>query len=161
MKEKFMKAALKEAQKAKEKGEVPIGAVIVKEGQIISRGHNQRETTKDPLAHAELIAIRKAAKKIGDWRLLDCSMYVTLEPCPMCAGAIILSRVETLVVGAMDPKGGAVGSKIDLLDEKIAFNHRVKVEKNYMEKECSQILKDFFKELRVKKKEEGKYEKNI
>ena len=155
IKEKYMKEALKEARKAYDKGEVPIGAVIVKDDKIIARGHNLRESKKDPLAHAELIAIKKAAKKIGDWRLYGCSLYVTVEPCPMCAGAIVLSRIDELNIGTMDPKGGAVGSVMNILEGK-KLNHEVKVDNYILQNECSEILKEFFRELRIKKSEKGK-----
>lgn len=145
--EKFMKEALKEARKAYGKEEVPIGAVIVKDNKIISRAHNLRETKKQACAHAEILAIEKACKKLGAWRLEDCDLYVTLEPCVMCAGAIINSRIRKLYIGTMDEKGGAVGSKINLLED-IKLNHIVEVESGICKEECSQILKDFFKELR-------------
>ena len=153
--EKFMKEALKEAKKAYKKLEVPIGAVIVKDNKIIARAHNLRETKKQACAHAEILAIEKACKKIGAWRLEECDLYVTLEPCAMCAGAIINSRIKNLYIGAMDEKGGAVGSKINLLKD-IKLNHTVEVESGILEEECSKILKDFFKELRLGEK----YKKN-
>ena len=127
-KEKFMKEALKEAKKAYEKLEVPVGAVIVKDGKIIARGHNLKETKKDTTRHAEMIAIEKASKKLGAWRLLDCEMYVTLEPCSMCAGAMINSRIKKLYIGALDEKTGAVGSVLNLLED-YKFNHNIEVEK--------------------------------
>ena len=127
-KEKFMKEALKEAQKAYEKLEVPVGAVIVKDGKIIARGHNLKETKKDTTRHAEIIAIEKASKKLGAWRLLNCEMYVTLEPCSMCAGAMINSRIKKLYIGALDEKTGAVGSVLNLLED-YKFNHNIEVEK--------------------------------
>lgn len=145
--EKFMKEALKEARKAYIKEEVPIGAVIVKDNKIIARAHNLRENKKQACAHAEILAIEKACKKIDAWRLEGCDLYVTLEPCVMCAGAIINARIKNLYIGAMDEKGGAVGSKINLLED-IKFNHIVNVEIGICKDECSQILKDFFKELR-------------
>ncbi len=150
VREKFMKEALKEAKKAYEKGETPIGAVIVKDGKIIARGHNKRETKKNALCHAEIIAINKACKKLGGWRLFQCDMYVTLEPCLMCAGAIVQSRIKNLYFGAYDKKGGAVGSLIDIpaLPD---ITQEVNTEGGILEDECSSILKDFFKELRKTK----------
>ncbi|MBQ2890775.1 MAG: tRNA adenosine(34) deaminase TadA [Clostridia bacterium] len=148
--EKFMKEALKEAKKAYRKGETPIGAVIVKDGKIIAKGHNKRETKKNALCHAEIIAINKACRKLGGWRLFQCDMYVTLEPCLMCAGAIVQSRIKNLYFGACDKKGGAVGSLIDIpaLD---GITQEVNTEGGILEDECSSILKDFFKELRKTK----------
>ena len=151
-KEKFMKEALKEAQKAYEKLEVPVGAVIVKDGKIIARGHNLKETKKDTTRHAEIIAIEKASKKLGAWRLLDCEMYVTLEPCSMCAGAMINSRIKKLYIGALDEKTGAVGSVLNLLED-YKFNHNIEVEKGILKEDCEKILKDFFKDLRKIKNE--------
>ena len=149
MDEIFMKLALEEAYKAFSTYEVPVGAVIVHEGKVIARGHNKRESLKDPTAHAEMIAIRKASKSLNGWRLLGCTMYVTLEPCSMCAGAIINSRIERLVIGARDPKRGCCGSVINLVDNP-NFNHRVEVKFNVLEEECSNILTSFFKDLRNK-----------
>lgn len=149
-KEKFMKEALKEARKAYEKLEVPVGAVIVKNGKIIARAHNLKETKKDTTKHAEILAIEKASKKLDAWRLLDCEMYITLEPCSMCAGAIINSRIKKIYIGALDEKTGAAGSVLNLFDYK--FNHKVEVEKGILQKECEKVLKDFFKELRNLKK---------
>ena len=146
-KEKFMKEALKEAKKAYEKLEVPVGAVIVKDGKIIARGHNLKETKKDTTKHAEIIAIEKASKKLGAWRLLDCEMYVTLEPCSMCAGAMVNSRIQKLYIGALDEKTGAVGSVLNLLED-YKFNHNIEVEKGILKEDCEKILKDFFKNLR-------------
>ncbi len=151
MEDKYMKVALKEAMKAFEKDEVPIGAVIVKDNKVIARAHNLRESLKQAYAHAEMLAIQKACKKLDAWRLEDCDMYVTLEPCPMCAGAIINSRIKNLYIGAMDPKSGAVGSKLNLIGD-FTFNHTVNVEKGIMSEECSNILKNFFKNLRDKNK---------
>ena len=153
MEEKYMKEALKEAQKAFDKWEVPVGCVIVKDGKIIARAHNQKETKFDTTKHAEILAIQKASKKLGAWRLLDCDMYVTLEPCSMCAGAIINSRISNLYYGASDEKTGAVGSVLNLFDD-YTFNHKVNYEKGILKDECENILKSFFKELRQKKKEE-------
>lgn len=151
MTEKYMKLALKEARKAYEKDEVPIGAIIVKNDKVIARAHNLRETSKQSVAHAEILAIQKACKKLEAWRLEECDMYVTLEPCSMCAGAIINSRIKNLYIGAMDPKSGAVGSKLNLLED-YKFNHEVNFEIGILNEECSTILSDFFKELRKKKK---------
>lgn len=143
----FMERAYKEALKAYMKDEVPIGAVIVKDGKIIARGHNERELKQDATLHAEITAIRKACKKLGSWRLNDCDMYVTLEPCTMCAGALIQSRIRTVYIGALDPKAGAAGSVIDVFNVR-EFNHKVDVVYGIMEEECSEILKKFFRELR-------------
>jgi tRNA(adenine34) deaminase len=145
----FMNEAYKEALKAYEKDEVPIGAVIVKDNKIIARAHNERESKNDATLHAEISAIRKACRKLGLWRLNDCDIYVTLEPCVMCAGALIQARIRTVFIGTPDPKAGAVGSVIDVTGiEK--FNHKVNVVYGIMEKECSSILKNFFTELRLK-----------
>lgn len=149
--EKYMKAALKQAQKAYLLEEVPIGCVIVHEGKIIARGYNRRNTDKVTLAHAEMIAIKKASKKLGDWRLEGCTMYVTLEPCQMCAGAIVQARMDEVVIGCMNAKAGSAGSVINLLDMK-AFNHQVKITKGVLEEACSSMLSRFFLELREKKK---------
>ena len=148
---KYMKAALREAKKAYALDEVPIGCVIVYEGKIIARGYNRRNTDKLTLAHAELMAIKKASKKLGDWRLEGCTMYVTLEPCQMCAGAIVQARMDEVVIGCMNAKAGSAGSVINLLDMK-GFNHQVKITQGVMEEECSSMLSQFFKELREKKK---------
>lgn len=145
--ERFMKEALKEARRAAAKGEVPVGAVIVRDGQIIGRGHNLRERLGDPTAHAELLAIREAALVVGGWRLNDCTMYVTMEPCPMCAGAAILARLQRLVYGAPDPKAGACGSCLDLLSL-TCFNHRVAVEGGVCAGACAGIVQNFFRRLR-------------
>lgn len=150
--EKFMKAALKEAKKACMIDEVPIGCVIVQDNKIIARGYNRRNTDKNTLAHAELTAIRKASKKTGDWRLEDCTMYITLEPCQMCAGAIVQARIKKVVIGAMNAKAGCAGSVINLLQIP-EFNHQVEVEKGVLEEECSSMLSGFFIKLREKKKE--------
>lgn len=150
--EKFMREALKEAQKAYEKLEVPVGAVIVKDGKIIARAHNQKETKKDTTKHAEMLAIQKASKKLESWRLIDCEMYVTLEPCSMCAGAIINSRIKKIYIGTLDKKTGAAGSVFNLFEDYV-FNHKVEIEKGILQKDCEQILKDFFRELRKIKKE--------
>lgn len=149
--EKYMKAALKQAKKAYALKEVPIGCVIVQNGKIIARGYNRRNTDKNTLAHAELSAIRKASKKTGDWRLEDCTMYVTLEPCQMCAGAIVQSRLQHVVIATMNPKAGCAGSILNLLDMQ-QFNHQVKITKGVLEEECATLLSAFFKELREEKR---------
>ena len=146
-----MKEALIEARKAYMLGEVPIGAVIVKDGQVIARGHNLTDTSKDPTAHAEMIAIRAAAKALNGWRLPGCSLYVTVEPCSMCAGAMVWARIENLYIGAMDPKAGACGSVFNIAEED-RLNHRIHVERGILEDECSSIMKEFFRELRRKNK---------
>lgn len=151
MQEKFMWEALKEAQKAYDKGEVPVGAVIVKDNKIIARAHNQKETKQDTTRHAEILAIQKASKTLQAWRLLDCEMYVTLEPCAMCAGALIQSRIQKVYIGTADEKTGACGTVLNLLED-FAFNHKVEVEKYVLQEECETILKQFFKELRQQKK---------
>lgn len=145
----FMKIALDEAYKAYSIGEVPVGAIIVSNEKIISTGYNMRENLKDPTAHAEIIAIRKASQVLGGWRLLNCTMYVTLEPCAMCAGAIVNSRIDRLVIGASDPKMGACGSVVNLVQNQ-KFNHRVELVSGIMGEECSEIMKDFFRKLRKK-----------
>mgnify|MGYP004630600143 CR=1 FL=1 len=151
MPEEFMKEAIKEAKKAAKKLEVPVGCVIVKDGEIIARGHNLKETEKDTTKHAEIITIQKASKMLATWRLNECEMYVTLEPCTMCAGAIINSRIKKIYIGTMDPKTGAAGSVLNIFED-YTFNHRVEVEKDILQEECEEILKDFFKELRKMKK---------
>ena len=151
MPEKFMKEALKEAKKAYEKDEVPVGAVIVKDGKIIARAYNLKETKLDTTCHAEILAIKKASKKLNSWRLEDCEMYVTLEPCSMCAGALIQSRIKKVYIGTMDYKTGACGSVLNLLED-YTFNHKVEYETGILKGECEKILQDFFKELRKKKK---------
>lgn len=148
---KYMKEAIKQARKAYAIGEVPIGCVIVHDGKIIGRGYNRRTIDKNPLAHAEIAAIQKASKKIGDWRLEECTLYVTLEPCQMCSGAIVQSRIPTVVIGCMNPKAGCAGSILNLLNVP-EFNHQVKTVIGVMGDECSQMMKDFFKELRARKK---------
>jgi tRNA(adenine34) deaminase len=150
--EKYMRAALREAQKAYQLDEVPIGCVIVQKDKIIARGYNRRNTDKNTLAHAELSAIKKASRKTGDWRLEDCTMYVTLEPCQMCAGAIVQSRLKRVVIGSMNPKAGCAGSVINLLQMK-QFNHQVEMITGVLNEECSQMLSAFFQELREKKKQ--------
>ena len=145
--EKFMKQALLQAKKAKELGEVPIGCVIVQDGKVIGRGYNRRNTDKSTLSHAEITAIRKASKKLNDWRLEECTLYVTLEPCQMCAGAIVQARVKEVVIGAMNPKAGCAGSILNLFTMK-QFNHQVQTTYGVCEVECSRILKQFFAGLR-------------
>ncbi len=147
----FMQAALAEAEAARTLGEVPIGAVIVLDGEIIGRGHNLRETSNDPTTHAEMVAIRQAAAHIGHWRLLDTTLYVTLEPCVMCMGAIILARIPRLVFACRDPRAGAVGSIYDFASDE-RFNHKVEVSEGVLGGECSKMLSGFFKELRAGKK---------
>lgn len=151
MEEKYMKEALKEAKKAYEKDEVPVGAVIVKDGKIIARAHNLKESKNDTTYHAEIVAIKKASKKLDAWRLENCEMYVTLEPCSMCAGALVQSRIKKIYIGAMDYKTGACGSKLNLLSD-FEFNHKVEIETGVLKEECEEILKNFFKELRKRKK---------
>lgn len=151
--EKYIKEALKQAKKAYALGEVPIGCVIVHEGKIIGRGYNRRNTDKNTLAHAEITAINKASKVIGDWRLEECTLYVTLEPCQMCAGAIVQARIPEVVMGCMNPKAGCAGSILNIL-EMPQFNHQVKVTRGILEAECSQMLKTFFEELRIRNKQE-------
>lgn len=153
--EKFMKAAIREAKKAEKIQEVPIGCVIVSEGKIIARGYNRRNIDKNTLAHAELTAIKKASKKLGDWRLEGCTMYVTLEPCQMCAGAIVQARMDKVVIGSMNPKAGCAGSVLNLLQIP-AFNHQVELETGVLEEECSSMLSGFFKNLREQKKKSDK-----
>ena len=148
--EKYMREALRQARKAEALLEVPIGCVIVQNDKIIARGYNRRNTDKNTLSHAELNAIRKASKKTGDWRLEDCTMYITLEPCQMCAGAIVQARMGRVVIGAMNPKAGCAGSILNLL-EMPEFNHQVQVERGVLEEECSTMLSDFFRKLRKKK----------
>lgn len=151
--EKYMKKALAEAKKAYELGEVPIGCVIVYEDKIIGRGYNRRNTDKNTLAHAEITAINKASKKMGDWRLEGCTLYVTLEPCQMCAGAIVQSRLDRVVIGTMNKKAGCAGSILNLLNMK-EFNHQVEVTYDVLKNECTYIIQDFFKHLRVRNRAE-------
>lgn len=153
--EKYMKAALKQARKAYAIGEMPIGCVIVYENKIIGRGYNRRNTDKNTLSHAEMTAINKASKKLGDWRLEGCTMYVTLEPCQMCAGATVQSRMDKVVIGCMSPKAGCAGSVLNILQME-QFNHQVEITSGVLEAECSQILSDFFVDLRIRNKEEKK-----
>lgn len=149
--EKYMKEAIRQAKKAYSLGEVPIGCVIVYNDKIIGRGYNRRNTDKNTLAHAEITAINKASKKMGDWRLEDCTLYVTLEPCQMCAGAIVQARITRVVMGSMNPKAGCGGSILNIL-EMPEFNHQVEVTRGVMEEECSHMLTSFFKELRLRNK---------
>ena len=155
--EKYMKAAMKQAKKAAAIEEVPIGCVIVQNDKIIARGYNKRNLKKNTLAHAEIIAMNKASKVIGDWRLEDCTMYVTLEPCPMCAGAIVQARIPKVVIGSMNPKAGCAGSVLNVLQTD-GFNHQVEVETGVLGAECSEMLSSFFRELRKIKKARKKQE---
>ncbi|MCB6345223.1 nucleoside deaminase [Clostridium sp. AF18-27] len=148
--ERYMKEAVRQAQKASALGEVPIGCVIVYEDKIIARGYNRRMVDQNVLSHAEIIAIRKACKKMGDWRLENCTLYVTLEPCPMCAGAIVQARVPQVVIGCMNPKAGCAGSVLDMLHED-GFNHQVETKIGVLGEECSAMMKEFFRALRLKK----------
>jgi len=149
----FMKEALAEAKKAMEKGEIPVGAVVVLGGEVIGRGHNLREATGDPTAHAEMLALREAARAIGHWRLIGCTLYVTLEPCPMCAGAVINGRVDRVCFGAFDPKAGCCGTLYDLTGER-KFNHHPDVAGGVLNDECAALLKEFFSKRRAAQKEE-------
>lgn len=149
MKEQFMREALKEAEKAEKLNEVPIGCVIVKDNIIIGRGYNRRMKDKNTLSHAELNAIKKASKKLKDWRLDDCEMYVTTEPCQMCSGAIVQARIKKVYIGCMNPKAGCAGSIMNLLQVE-EFNHQVEIESGVLEEECSKMLTDYFKQLRAK-----------
>ena len=148
-----MKEAIRQAKKAWKIEEVPIGCVIVYQGKIIGRGYNRRTTDKNPLAHAEISAIKKASKVMGDWRLEECTLYVTLEPCQMCSGALVQSRIDEVVIGCMNAKAGCAGSVMNLLQVE-GFNHQVKITQGVLEEECSTMLSDFFKRLREKKKQE-------
>lgn len=156
--EKYMKEAIKEAKKAYKLKEVPIGCVIVYQGKIIGRGYNRRNTDKSTLSHAEITAIRKASKYIGDWRLEGCTLYVTLEPCQMCSGAIIQARIDKVVMGAMNPKAGCGGSLLNILENE-SFNHQAEVVRGVLEEECSGMLTTFFKDLRVRVKTEKEEKK--
>ncbi len=156
---KYMKEAIKQAKKAGKLMEVPIGCVIVYEGKIIARGYNRRNTDKTTLGHAEITAIKRASKVLNDWRLEDCTMYVTLEPCQMCAGAIVQARIPKVVIGSMNPKAGCAGSILNLLDM-AQFNHRCEVVRDVLKEECSDMLTTFFKELRELKKKEKQKEAN-
>lgn len=150
--EYYMKEAIRQARKAEKLMEVPIGCVIVYEGKIIARGYNRRNTDKNTLSHAEMNAIRKASKKLGDWRLEGCTLYVTLEPCQMCSGAIVQSRIDEVVIGCMNPKAGCAGSVLNLLEVQ-EFNHQVTITQGILEEECSQMMSNFFRRLREMKKE--------
>ena len=152
--EAYMKEAIRQAQKAWKLQEVPIGCVIVKDGKILARGYNRRNTDKNTLAHAELLAIRRASRAVGDWRLEECTMYITLEPCQMCAGAIVQARIPRVVIGSRNPKAGCAGSILNLLQVP-AFNHQVELTEHILEEECSALLKNFFKELRERRKMES------
>ena len=156
--EKYMHAAIREARKAYALEEVPIGCVIVYQDKIIARGYNRRNTDKNTIAHAEMTAIKKASKKLGDWRLEGCTMYVTLEPCQMCAGAIVQARIDKVVIGSMNRKAGCAGSVLNLL-EIPSFNHKVEIQKGVLEEECSHMLSSFFKELRERKRRQKEGEK--
>ena len=158
MDEKYMKEAIRQAKKAYALMEVPIGCVIVYEGKIIARGYNRRNTDKNTLSHAEMNAIRKASRKLGDWRLEGCTMYITLEPCQMCAGTIVQARVSRVVIGSMNPKAGCAGSVLNLLEME-QFNHQVEVTRGVLEQECSEMLSGFFRELRELKKREKEMRK--
>lgn len=147
LEEKFMLEAIKEAKKSALADEVPIGVVIVKDGKIISRGHNLREKTNDPTAHAEIVAIRKACKKLESWRLVGCTIYVTIEPCSMCAGTLLWTRIDKIVYGAKDPKGGALGSSLNIFEAK-NINHHPEIVEGVLESECSALMSDFFKKKR-------------
>lgn len=153
MDEKYMREAIRQAKKAYALGEVPIGCVIVHEGKIIGRGYNRRNTDKSTLSHAEITAIKKASRVIGDWRLEECTLYVTLEPCQMCAGAIVQARISKVVMGCMNPKAGCAGSILNIL-QMPEFNHQVETVRGVLEKECAEMLKTFFKELRIRNKQE-------
>ncbi len=152
--EKYMKEALKQARKAAEDGEAPIGCVITREGKIIARGHNKRNKSASAIAHAEMIAINKACAKLNDWRLEECAMYITLEPCPMCAGAIIQARIPLVVIGAMNPKAGCAGSILDMFSIS-QFNHRVEKRTGVLKDECAAVMTGFFSDLREKKRNRG------
>lgn len=152
--EKYMKEAIRQARKAWKLQEVPIGCVIVKDGKIIARGYNRRNTDKNTLAHAELLAIRKASRAVGDWRLEECTMYITLEPCQMCAGAIVQARIPRVVIGSRNPKAGCAGSILNLLQVP-EFNHQVELQEGVLEEECSAMLTDFFRELRNRRKKQS------
>ena len=156
---KYMKEAIRQAKKAALIDEVPIGCVIVYQDKIIGRGYNKRNKMGSTLAHAEIIAIQKASKKVNDWRLEDCTMYITLEPCQMCAGAIVQARIPKVVIGAMNPKAGCAGSVLNILQID-KFNHQVEIERGILEEECSQMLSDFFKELRRRKKGDKEHGKD-
>ena len=158
--EKYMKEAMKQAKKAADIGDVPIGCVIVYHDKIIARGYNKRNKMKTTLAHAELLAMKKASKVLNDWRLEECTMYVTLEPCQMCAGAIVQARIPKVVIGAMNPKAGCAGSILNIL-QMDRFNHQVEITKGVLEEECSDMMKEFFHMVREKKKQEKEWKKQV
>jgi Cytosine/adenosine deaminases len=147
----WMQFAIEEAKKAEQIGEVPIGAILVKDGEIVGKGYNLREINHDPTAHAEMVAIREACERLGAWRLLDCTLYVTLEPCPMCAGAIVQSRIKRVVYGTGDPKAGCAGTLMNLLQDP-RFNHETELTSGILQSECSELLTSFFRNLRNKRK---------
>ena len=153
--EYFMKKALHQAKRAAAIGEIPIGCIIVRDGKVIARGFNQRRSRKTTLAHAEMIAIDRASRKLGDWRLEGCTMYVTLEPCQMCSGALVQSRIDRVVIGTMNPKAGCAGSILNIL-RMPEFNHQVEITGGVLQEECSAVLQDFFRDLRIRVKEEKK-----
>ena len=153
--ERFMKKALHQAKRAAAIGEIPIGCVIVRDGKVIARGFNQRRSRKTTLAHAEMIAIDRASRKLGDWRLEGCTMYVTLEPCQMCSGALVQSRIDRVVIGTMNPKAGCAGSILNIL-RMPEFNHQVEITGGVLQEECSAVLQDFFRDLRIRVKEDKK-----
>ena len=153
--ERFMKKALHQAKRAAAIGEIPIGCVIVRDGKVIARGFNQRRSRKTTLAHAEMIAIDRASRKLGDWRLEGCTMYVTLEPCQMCSGALVQSRIDRVGIGTMNPKAGCAGSILNIL-RMPEFNHQVEITGGVLQEECSAVLQDFFRDLRIRVKEEKK-----
>ncbi len=155
--ERFMREAMRQAKKAQAIDEVPIGCVIVREGKIIARGYNRRNRDVNTVSHAETNAIRKACKRLGDWRLEDCTIYITLEPCPMCAGAIVQARIKRCVIGCMNPKAGCAGSVLNILQE-ARLNHQTQIEKGVLEAECSRMLSDYFADLRRRKKEMSTHE---
>ena len=157
--ERFMKKALHQAKRAAAIGEIPIGCVIVRDGKVIARGFNQRRSRKTTLAHAEMIAIDRASRKLGDWRLEGCTMYVTLEPCQMCSGALVQSRIDRVVIGTMNPKAGCAGSILNIL-QMPEFNHQVEITGGVLQEECSAVLQVFFRDLRIRVKEEKKAETN-
>ena len=157
--ERFMKKALHQAKRAAAIGEIPIGCVIVRDGKVIARGFNQRRSRKTTLAHAEMIAIDRASRKLGDWRLEGCTMYVTLEPCQMCSGALVQSRIDRVVIGTRNPKAGCAGSILNIL-RMPEFNHQVEITGGVLQEECSAVLQDFFRDLRIRVKEEKKAETN-
>ena len=151
--ERMMELALAQARLAAQEGEIPVGAVLVRRGEVLAQAHNRREGSHDPTAHAEILCMREAARILGDWRLRDCVLYVTLEPCPMCAGAIVQARVDRVVIGSMNAKAGCAGSVLNVLQER-RFNHQVELTKDVLHEECSSMLSEFFRELRERRKKE-------